>query len=177
MNAETALWGTFTPARALGQGGIVAVREGDEWRGGVVRHSANVTYCLFRGGGRGRGLCTRLHVAWRTKGMMGSSWHWGSIVSRRYSHNREIHPPNRSPLPPSTPSSSLPPLPAALTRLSHRRAYGMLQPALTVILIDSSTDSRFSTRHSISLTMLFLVSVNEPDSTRRLFPWFFHSLH
>lgn len=53
MNAETALWGTFTPARALGQGGIVAVREGDEWRGGVVRHSANVTYCLFRGAGGG----------------------------------------------------------------------------------------------------------------------------
>jgi len=56
MNAETALWGTFTPARALGQGGIVAVREGDEWRGGVVRHSANVTYCLFRGGGEGEGV-------------------------------------------------------------------------------------------------------------------------
>lgn len=35
MNAETALWGTFTPARALGQGGIGAARQGD--RGGEER--------------------------------------------------------------------------------------------------------------------------------------------
>lgn len=101
MNAETALWGTFTPARALGQGGVDAAR-GGSWRGGVVRHSANVTYCLFRGG------CTRLHVARWTRGWW-EQLTLGSHCPRRYSHNRKVHPPPSPSPPPPHPSRS--PLP------------------------------------------------------------------
>lgn len=47
MNAETALWDVHPARCPRSRGG--RCREGD--RGGeTVRHSANVTYCLFRGG-------------------------------------------------------------------------------------------------------------------------------
>lgn len=37
------------------RGDRVPRARGGSWRGGAVRHSANVTYCLFRGGREGRG--------------------------------------------------------------------------------------------------------------------------